>query len=192
MPDKKDKNAVFCVPPLKVLVTTKVIRERMDYKDYLGGKVKEELDSFDRLAGIYWVYEDELEVLRKGKKVSEEEWEAMKLRLPTKLASLLEGKEDIKISERTDSEKREWEIQDVDGSLNRLNPSGTIEKRKEAVDTFRMVQFIVDGVLVKHYAYFDPEGKLLFDAKDSILPGDEGIIRSRAGLSVGTMYNFLN
>ena len=58
---------VYCVPPLKVLVTTKVIRERMDYGNFLGGKAKEELDSFDRLAGTYWFDADELEILREGK-----------------------------------------------------------------------------------------------------------------------------
>ena len=66
MLDKKVKGAVFCVPPLKELVTTKVIRERMDYGNYLGGKVKEELDSFDRLTGKYRLDEDELEVLSEG------------------------------------------------------------------------------------------------------------------------------
>ena len=74
---------VFKVPSLKVLVTRMVIRERMDYKNYLGGKVKEELDSFDRLAGKFRIYNNKLEVERDGKKVSDEEWENVKLRLPS-------------------------------------------------------------------------------------------------------------
>ena len=98
---------VFKVPSLKVLVTRMVIRERMDYKNYLGGKVKEELDSFDRLAGKFRIYNNKLEVERDGKKVSEEEWENVKLRLPAFMISFLDGKEEFTITiERTKPEKR--------------------------------------------------------------------------------------
>ena len=41
---------LFPVLPLKVLVARKVIRERMDYESYLGGRVKEELDGVAGLA----------------------------------------------------------------------------------------------------------------------------------------------
>ena len=93
---------VFKVPSLKVLVTRMVIRERMDYKNYLGGKVKEKLDSFDRLAGKFRIYNNKLEVERDGKKVSEEEWENVKLRLPAFMISFFDGKEEFTISiERT-------------------------------------------------------------------------------------------
>ena len=34
--------APVIVLPLKVLATREVLRERMDYKDYLGGNVREE------------------------------------------------------------------------------------------------------------------------------------------------------
>ena len=34
---------VFPVLPLKTLVTRQVIRDRMEYKDYLGGEAREEL-----------------------------------------------------------------------------------------------------------------------------------------------------
>ena len=37
----------FQVLPLKMLVTRQVIRERMQYKDFLGGIAKDELDRLD-------------------------------------------------------------------------------------------------------------------------------------------------
>ena len=179
MLDKKVKGAVFCVPPLKELVTTKVIRERMDYGNYLGGKVKEELDSFDRLTGKYRLDEDELEVLSEGKKVSEEEWKAMKLRLSNQLISFLEGKEVIKITEKTDSKRREWELQDVDGTLKRLNLLTLGMERKG--HTYLSVGSIEEDVLVTQHYWFDLEGQLEFHMEDSIAIDDEGIIRSRPG-----------
>ena len=179
MLDKKVKGAVFCVPPLKELVTTKVIRERMDYGNYLGGKVKEELDSFDRLTGKYRLDEDELEVLSEGKKVSEEEWKAMKLRLSNQLISLLDGKEVIKITEKTDSKRREWELQDVDGTLKRLNLLTLVMERKG--NTYKSVQYIEEDVLVTQHDWFDLNGQLECHMEDSIAIDDEGIIRSRSG-----------
>ena len=179
MLDKKIKGAVFCVPPLKELVTTKVIRERMDYGNYLGGKVKEELDSFDRLTGKYRLDEDELEVLSEGKKVSEEEWKAMKLRLSNQLISLLDGKEVIKITEKTDSKRREWELQDVDGTLKRLNLLTLVIERKG--NTYKSVQYIEEDVLVTQHDWFDLDGQLECHMEDSIAIDDEGIIRSRSG-----------
>ena len=179
MLDKKIKGAVFCVPPLKELVTTKVIRERMDYGNYLGGKVKEELDSFDRLTGKYRLDEDELEVLSEGKKVSEEEWKAMKLRLSNQLISFLDGKEVIKITEKTDSKRREWELQDVDGTLKRLNLLTLVMERKG--NTYKSVQYIEEDVLVTQHDWFDLNGQLECHMEDSIAIDDEGIIRSRSG-----------
>ena len=179
MLDKKIKGAVFCVPPLKELVTTKVIRERMDYGNYLGGKVKEELDSFDRLTGKYRLDEDELEVLSEGKKVSEEEWKAMKLRLSNQLISLLDGKEVIKITEKTDSKRREWELQDVDGTLKRLNLLTLVIERKG--NTYKSVQYIEEDVLVTQHDWFDVNGQLECHMEDSIAIDDKGIIRSRSG-----------
>ena len=172
---------VYCVPPLKVLVTTKVIRERMDYGNYLGGKAKEELDSFDRLAGTYWFDADELEILREGKQVSEEEWEAMRPRLPNQLISLLYGKEIIKISERTNSKSREWDLQDVDGSMRRFHLSKIVKEKRDKTGSYREEQLIEDDVLVTQHHLFDRKGQLVLDMKDSIAIDDEGIIRSRSG-----------
>ena len=43
------------VLPLKVLATREVIRERMDYKDYLGGNVREELDRLNGFEGNFLI-----------------------------------------------------------------------------------------------------------------------------------------
>ena len=40
---------------LKVLATNVVIMERMDYADYLGGKVKDEMDQLDKFAGRHLI-----------------------------------------------------------------------------------------------------------------------------------------
>ena len=56
--DKLDNIAeLLNVFPLKMLATRKVLEERMDYKDYLGGRVKEEVDRLDRLTGKFIVLE---------------------------------------------------------------------------------------------------------------------------------------
>ena len=60
------------VLPLKVLATRDVIRERMDYKDCLGGKLREELDRLTRFEGKFVIDNSELEVLWRGEKLSEE------------------------------------------------------------------------------------------------------------------------
>ena len=153
----------------------------MDYGNYLGGKAKEELDSFDRLAGTYWFDADELEILREGKQVSEEEWEAMRPRLPNQLISLLYGKEIIKISERTNSKRKEWDLQDVDGSLTRFHLSKIVKEKKDKTGSYREEQLIEDDVLVTQHHLFDRKGQLVLDMKDSIAIDDEGIIRSRSG-----------
>ena len=50
-----------------MLVTRQVIRERMEYKDYLGGIAKDELDRLDGLEGKFFVHAAPMEVWRKGK-----------------------------------------------------------------------------------------------------------------------------
>ena len=74
IPPKSDD--VIYEQPLKVLVARKVIRERMDYESYLGGRVKEELDGLAGLAGWYVVEDAKLEVfdLENGDELSKEAW----------------------------------------------------------------------------------------------------------------------
>ena len=67
------------VLPLKVLATREVIRERMAYKDYLGGNVREELDRLNGFEGKFLIDTSELMVKREGKNLSKEEWRYMKM-----------------------------------------------------------------------------------------------------------------
>ena len=89
--DKFDKITEFNVLPLKMLATRKVLVERMDYKDYLGGKVKEELDGLDRLTGKFFVLDTEQKVEKNGREVSEEEWKSLKTEIPAPVNSFLDG-----------------------------------------------------------------------------------------------------
>ena len=84
---------LFPVLPLKSLVAREVIRERMDYESYLGGRVKEELDQLARLAGWHVVVNAKLEVLdlENGNELSKEAWWSVKPRLPRNLEPFLVG-----------------------------------------------------------------------------------------------------
>ena len=59
--------APVIVLPLKVLATREVIRERIDYKDYLGGNVREELDRLNGFEGKFLIVTSELSVKGKAK-----------------------------------------------------------------------------------------------------------------------------
>ena len=107
------------VLPLRVLVSRKVIRDRMDYTDYLAGKTKSEMDMLDRLEGKFEVQASELIIERflGGGKLSREEWETHKRRMPNFLLNFLNGKSEFNIIETSESRKgrRMWIISDVDG-----------------------------------------------------------------------------
>ena len=107
---------LFPVLPLNALVARKVIRERMDYESYLGGRVKEELDQLAGLAGWYVVENAKLEVsdLENGKELSKEAWWSVKPRLPRNLEPFLKpfGSE-FCIIEKKETVKREWELRDI-------------------------------------------------------------------------------
>ena len=60
--------------PLKVLATREAIKNRLDYKDYLGGVVKEELDRLNWLEGKFFIDDTIVEVWMAGKILSKEEW----------------------------------------------------------------------------------------------------------------------
>ena len=55
--------APLVVLPLKVLVTREANRERMDYKDCLGGKAREALDRLAEFEGKFFIDTSDLEVL---------------------------------------------------------------------------------------------------------------------------------
>ena len=95
-----------------------------------------------------------MEVERDGKKVSEEEWENVKLRLPAFMISFLDGKEEFTISiERTKPEKRKWTLQDIDGFLKKLYLSSHVVKKKDGCIQ-RGQQLIRDGALILAYLIF--------------------------------------
>ena len=83
------------VLPLKVLATREVIRKRLNYKEYIGGIVKEELDWLDWLEGKFSIDAFEVEAEMAGKKLPKKEWMSW---LPTSMISYLRGKQDFSIS----------------------------------------------------------------------------------------------
>ena len=155
----------FQVLPLKMLVTRQVIRERMEYKDYLGGIAKDELDRLDWFEGKFIVHSAPMEVRRKGKILTNNEWESLKSlgvrreKLPRAMIAFLDAKKkEFSILERSNRHgKREWELQDVDGSSKKFNFSSTVTddhggwRHKE--------QFIIDGQLTTYRCLIHPEGK---------------------------------
>ena len=72
----------------------------MDYKDYLGGNVREELDRLNGFEGKFLIDTSELMVKREGKNLSKEEWRYIKPRMPTDVISFLNGKKDFRICEK--------------------------------------------------------------------------------------------
>ena len=105
------------VLPLRVLVSRQVIRDRMDYTNYLAGKTKSEMNILDRLAGRFEdVRHSKLIVERYlgGSEVPKNEWaELDKWQMPDTLFDVLRGRKDISIVET--SGPRSWVISDVDG-----------------------------------------------------------------------------
>ena len=162
----------FQVLPLKMLVTRQVIRERMEYKDYLGGIAKDELDQLDGLEGKFFVHAAPMEVWRKGKILTSNEWESLKLlgvrgeKLPRAMIAFLDAKKkEFSILEKSNRHgKREWKLQDVDGSSKKFNFSSTVTddhggwRHKE--------QFIIDGQLTTYRCLIHPEGKRVMTELD--------------------------
>ena len=113
---------IFPVLPLKVLVARKVIRERMDYESYLGGRVKEELDGLAGLAGRYVVENAKLEVfdLKHGWKLVKAAWAWLKKELPNNMKPFFNEKSEFCIIEKRKTGKKrmgtsrhKWNYQDI-------------------------------------------------------------------------------
>ena len=162
----------FQVLPLKMLVTRQVIRERMEYKDYLGGIAKDELDRLDWFEGKFIVHSAPMEVRRKGKILTNNEWESLKSlgvrgeKLPRAMIAFLDAKKkEFSILERSNRHgKREWELQDVDGSSKKLDLSTTVKR-----DPMGPVhggwsyteKYIDDGQLTTWRSLIHPKGKVI-------------------------------
>ena len=150
--------------PLKVLATRVVIRNRLDYKDYLGGVVKEELDKLDWLEGKFFIDATEVEVQMAGKILSKEEWMS---RIPSSMITYLEGKQEFSIFERTgESGEREWDLQDTDGNVKRIQLSSRIRKKENGGGGEYQEDIFFDGALLKWRSAFCPKGKVLIDEID--------------------------
>ena len=150
--------------PLKVLATREVIRNRLDYKDYLGGVVKEELDKLDWLEGKFFIDATEVEVQMAGKILSKEEWRS---RIPSSMTTYLEGKQEFSIFERTgESGEREWDLQDTDGNFKRMQLSSRIREKENGGGGEYQEDIFFDGALLKWRSAFCPKGKVLIDEID--------------------------
>ena len=111
---------------------------------------KDELDQLDRLEGKFFVHAAVMEVRRRGKILSNDEWKSLKTSgLPKVIIRFLDSKKkEFSILERSNHGKREWELQDVDGSSKKFNFSSTVTddhggwRHKE--------QFIIDGQLTTY------------------------------------------
>ena len=87
----------FQVQPLKLLASRKVVREGLDYSSYLTGKTKEELDELDKFAGRYVVKTSSTKASKKGKILSEEEWDSWRQDWPICLRSFWDGADEFSI-----------------------------------------------------------------------------------------------
>ena len=103
--------------------------------------------------------------MRKGKyQISNHEWKSLKKRLPASLIAFLRGKQEFRIFEKSEAGKREWVLEDVDGTSLRLQLSSQ-DKEKDSLYSYRG-SFIADGALVKFSKACDPEGELLVNEID--------------------------
>ena len=148
--------APVIVLPLKVLATREVLRERMDYKDYLGGNVREELDRLNGFEGKFLIDTSELNVKREGKNLSKEEWRYMKPRMPTDVISFLNGKKEFRILEkRGRSGEREWALRDVDNSSKKLQLGRRIAGESKGWEYCE--EFFADGAIITFRNFYNKD-----------------------------------
>ena len=165
------------VLPLKVLATREVIREKMDYKDYLGGNVREELDRLNGFEGKFLIDTSEMMVKREGKNLSKEEWRYMKRRMPTDVISFLNGKKDFHIVERKGRlGEREWALRDVDNSSKKLQLGRRIAGEAEGWE-YRE-EFFADGAMITFRNFYNKDEFLLGEV-DTFKIYNGGIIRTK-------------
>ena len=165
------------VLPLKVLATREVIRERMAYKDYLGGNVREELDRLNGFEGKFLIDTSEMMVKREGKNLSKEEWRYMKRRMPTDVISFLNGKKDFHIVERKGRlGEREWALRDVDNSSKKLQLGRRIAGEAEGWE-YRE-EFFADGAMITFRNFYNKD-EFLVGEVDTFKIYNGGIIRTK-------------
>ena len=177
----------FKALPLKCLATNKVIEANMDYKDFLTGPIKEELDGLNRLEGKYFVYHrTDLKVRRYGKtkdesKLSKEELESLirmthlNARIPR--IFFLNGKKEFNIVERFKSGKRGWDLHDLDGHSKEIRLSSRLGCVKAGNSIYRE-DWIKEGNLVMTTTHLDPMGKLFLGEVDVFTIYNKDIVRT--------------
>ena len=175
------------VESLKVLVTRQVVKNRMDYSNFLNGAVKEELDGLDRLAGKFRVQASKLTIvgIHQGEILPSNDWEyfkkCLKL-LPGGLLWFIEGKEEFTIEESKNG-LRTWTISDVDGWKDKdlLANKGCVNVQKSGMWS-HIDDFIEDGWLVNTKKAWDvSKGKmeLGLDFRESFTVNKRGdVLRS--------------
>ena len=157
----------------------KVIRERMDYESYLGGRVKEELDRLEGLAGWHEVRGAKLEVLdlENGNELSKEACEYVKPRLQRNIKPFLKpfGSE-FCIIEKKETVKREWELRDINGTTKTLHLSNEVLRANGGCQLFE--QFLEDGNLISWTCFYGSKGELVLSEWDCFSIGDKCVLRT--------------
>ena len=138
------------VLPLRVLVSRQVIRDRMDYTDYLAGKTRSEMDILDRLAGRFVVEDSELTVQRflGGEKLSADEVQAKRIKISREYKKFLDGTADISIAETPSPGARIWIVTDVDGVQKRFRMTSNSGEKRLRRGCWHMDDFIENGKLM--------------------------------------------
>ena len=140
------------VPPLKVLVSRQVVRNRVDYSAFLNGTLKEELDRLDKLAGDFRI-EDSRVVIDGVEGLSSDNWQEKKTKMPQRVIKLVESNEDFSIVEKMNNGMRSWTITDLsDTEIDLLSNKSSWEE--------------IDGVWVYHEDFIE-DGRLVGFAKVS-------------------------
>ena len=167
-----------------MLVSRQVIRDRMDYTDYLAGKTKSEMDILDRLAGRFVVEDSELTVQRfwGGNKLPADEWETMRSRQMTRaIINFLDGTAEITITETSSSGARMWLISDVD------NVRKGFRLTSRSGDNWIADDFIEDGKLMtakKTFEMVDGKLALVAEYRDSFSIDKQGNLARKFTLSL--------
>ena len=180
------------VLPLRVLVSRQVIRDRMDYTDYLAGKTKSEMDVLDRLAGRFVVEVSELTVQRfwGGNKLSADEWEAKRSKISNEFNNFFDGTAEISIAETSSPRPRTWMVSDVDGVRKRFRMTSKSKENRLRRHCWHMDNFIENGKLMTvRKAFRVEDGKLVltWEYRDSFSIDKQGNLARKFIFSLPTI-----
>ena len=137
----------FQVLPLKVLASSLVVRQRLDYKEHLAGYTRRELDNLDKLAGRYQQIGTEMAIVKldeQGEEVTMHEDVLSKPEPRSSLLALFEKKKEIVVEEMNE-ETRCWHFTDPNNKVWIDAHIGTLRVKTMCVD---YDAYIEDGELV--------------------------------------------